>query len=124
MNPDQDAFSMEKADVSGNVLLSHGFRAEGAVNLIRTRIGGNLECIGGEFLCPENKKHDIASEGSALRCALQAESANVAGSIIVRSAVEGEGTGQIAGSNGIFYLLHAKVGGNVEFQRCALVNES
>lgn len=43
------AFSCDDANVSGSVLLSDGFAAEGQVRLLGANIGGDLACAGGTF---------------------------------------------------------------------------
>lgn len=51
-DPGAIALNLVGIDVNDSVLLHRGFRAEGQVRLNRARIGGLLECGGGEFRNP------------------------------------------------------------------------
>ena len=64
----------------GNVFLSDGFRAAGAVRLLGAEIGGNLDCSGGTF--------DHAG-GNALHC----DGAKVAGSVFLSDRLPRKGRG-------------------------------
>ena len=50
--PSAIALNLVGIDVNDSVLLQRGFRAEGQVRLNRARIGGLLDCTGGEFHNP------------------------------------------------------------------------
>lgn len=51
-DPESIALNLVGIEVDDSVLLHHGFRAEGQVRMSRARIGGVLECSGGEFRNP------------------------------------------------------------------------
>jgi hypothetical protein len=51
-DPGAIALNLVGIDVNDSILLHRGFRAEGQVRLNRARIGGLLECSGGEFRNP------------------------------------------------------------------------
>ena len=90
VNPTGNALEMVKANVNGTVFLGDGFRAEGMVHLLRATIGSdNLECLGGEFYCPEGQKLSKIQPAGLVRYALEAESANIGGSVMLRRIFEG-----------------------------------
>ena len=91
------------------------------VRLLRVTIGSNLECSGGEFYCPEGKNFENPPSG-LVRYALEAESANIGGSVLLRPGLKGENTGKPFIADGTVYLLNTRVGGNVECQGCAFRN--
>jgi hypothetical protein len=94
------------------------------VTLIRATIGGNLECLGGEFSCPDIQTSESPPAGPRLRCALQVESANIGGSVMLRALLKDDNTRKALVADGTVYLLNTRVGGNVECQGCAFLNEN
>ncbi len=71
------ALFADALDVGGGVFLSSGFNAEGGVRLLGAKIGGNLECDGGQF----------TNSG----CALDAEAAKVDGYVFLRDGFKASG---------------------------------
>jgi hypothetical protein len=53
------------------------------VSLTRATICGNVQCFGSEFAAPEDKTPSVPPAG-IVRYALQAESANIGGSVMMR----------------------------------------
>jgi hypothetical protein len=90
------ALAADHASIGGAVLLRSGFTALGAVSLIGTRIGGNLECDAGTFA-------NAAVDGTGV--ALAAENAEIGGAVLLRHGFTA--TGGVS-------LLGATVGSNVE----------
>jgi hypothetical protein len=84
--------------VNGNLILSHGFRSEGAVSLQNAQIGGDLYCSGGSFLNPPRK--DLSSSGMALN----ADSVIVKGDLLLGNAFHSEGA---------VSLRNAQIGGTL-----------
>jgi sRNA-binding regulator protein Hfq len=62
-----------------SVFLRNGFRAEGGVDLVRAKIGGNLDCEGGQFI----------GKGTVL--ALNANSVEVKGGVLLGDGFRAEG---------------------------------
>ncbi len=116
-----NALEMERANVNGHVFLD-GFRAEGMVSLTRATIWGNLQCLGSEFAGPEDKTSSVPPAG-LVRYALQAESANIGGSVMMRWLLKDDNTRKPFIADGAVYLLNARVGGNIECQGSAFLNE-
>ena len=124
VNPTGNALEMERANVNGDVSLGDGFRAEGMVSLLRATIGGNLVCLGGEFSRPEIQTSESRPAGPRLRCALQVESANIGGSVMLRALLKDDNTRKAFVADGMVYLRNTRVGGSVECQDCAFLNEN
>ncbi len=76
-----------------NVILSAGFKAEGGVNLTGAKIGGDLDCDGGQFV------------SKSQRPALNANGAKFEGSVFLLGRFRAEG--------GVI-LVAATIGGNLE----------
>jgi hypothetical protein len=93
------ALIADGAKVAGNVLLRNGFAAEGEVRLYATRIGGDLDCTGGEFQNPAAA--DIAGSGMALSF----HGAKVDGDVLLSDGFAAEG--QVR-------LHNARIGGNLD----------
>ena len=97
-NPDGHAFWAALAQIDGDVLLDRvpetprGFYATGEVRLTGARIGGNLNCTGGQF---ENSKG----------AALSADRVNVGDSVLLQSGFHA--TGEVR-------LLGARIGGDLD----------
>ena len=90
------ALAADHASIGGAVLLRNGFAAFGAVSLIGTRIGGNLECDAGTLA-------NAVADGTGV--ALAAENAEIGGAVLMRHGFTA--TGGVS-------LLGATVGSNVE----------
>jgi hypothetical protein len=82
------------------VFLWKGFKAEGEVDLVTAKIGGNLECYHGQFI----GKPELPPDMPALS-ALDANSAQVKGNVFLSDEFEAEG-----GVN----LVGAKIDGDLE----------
>jgi hypothetical protein len=80
--------------------------------------------LGGEFSCPEINTSAFPPAGPSLRRALQAESANIGGSVMLRFLLKDDNTRKPFVADGAVYLLNTTVGGNVECQGCAFLNEN
>lgn len=89
-----NALHADRVTTRGNVFLSHGFEARGAVRLLGAKIGGDLACTGGKFL-------GIDENGDALL----AHGLTTAGNVFLRQGFEAQGAVR---------LLGAKIGGNFE----------
>ncbi|MGA3164726.1 MAG: hypothetical protein ABSF14_01265 [Terriglobia bacterium] len=87
-----EALSADGANVKGNVFLRDRFIAEGEVRLPGARIGGNLECRGGEFKNPP--KRDVAGSGKAL----SADRVNVEGGVLLSDGFAAEGEVGLSGA--------------------------
>ena len=75
------------------------------------------------FPVPKAKTSKIPPAG-LVRYALEAESANIGGSVMLRPLLKGDNTGKAFIADGTVYLLNLRVGGNVECQGCAFRNEN
>ena len=71
--------------LSGDILLSEGFHANGGVTLLRATVGGNLVCRGGHFR---------NSDGNAL----SADGAKVTGGVFLNQGFEAEGMVRLRGA--------------------------
>jgi hypothetical protein len=100
------ALAADHAAIAGAVLLRNGFVAQGAISLIGTRIGGNLECDAGTLT-------NAADDGTGV--ALAAENAEIGGAVLLRHGFAARG--------GIS-LLGATIGSNVECCGASLENWS
>ena len=92
IDPDGRALFADGIHVKGNVFLRNGFKAKGEVRLPGANIGGNLDCIKGEFINPGKD-------------ALSADGINVNGSIILRDDFKAQGAVR---------LLGATIGGDLD----------
>jgi len=87
--------------IEGSVYLRNGFKAEGEVRLLGATIGGDLSCIGGQFI---NKGAD----------ALSADRLNVIkGSVFLNNGFKAEGE---------VWLVGATIGGNLECDGSQFIN--
>ncbi|MCX6907065.1 MAG: hypothetical protein NTY01_03370 [Verrucomicrobia bacterium] len=91
-NPDKDALTADGVKVIGGVILSDGFKAQGAVRLLRASIGGNLDCHKGQFSNPGKD-------------ALTADGVKVIGRVTLSDGFKAEGAVR---------LLGASIGGNLD----------
>jgi hypothetical protein len=98
------ALAADHAVISGAVLLRNGFSAQGAVSLIGTRIGGNLECDGANL---SNATND------GIGVALAAENAVIGGAVLLRHGFS---------AHGGVSLLGATIDSNVECCGASLQN--
>jgi hypothetical protein len=96
------ALVLDRATVTGSVLLRDGFHAEGTVQLQGTQIGGRLECTAGTFIA-----------GSENGAALDANGITVRGSIYLHGGFRAQGEVR---------LLAAQIGGNLDCNRGTLIN--
>jgi len=103
INKGSDAFSADGVKVEGDVLLSSGFRAEGAVRLLSATIGGNLDCEGGLFI---NRRSDAFAFG--------ADGVKVDGDVILNRGFRAEGEVR---------LLSASIGGNLDCEGALFINK-
>ena len=92
------ALIADSADVAGSVFLNRGFHAEGEVRLLGARIGGALDCSGVTLVNPSKGQ----SAGTGI--ALNADSADVAGSVFLNRGFHAEGEVR---------LLGARIGGQL-----------
>jgi len=92
-------------------MLDNGFIADGEVDFLGIRIGGNLDCEGGKFLNTNS-------------FALLAESAEIKGSIVLRNGFIANGEVDLAGAT-VGGSLNCKGGQffNSNTNRCALSGE-
>jgi hypothetical protein len=100
------AIDFEAAKIAGSVLLRDGFTAEGQVRLYRAAIGGSLICDGGKVINPA-----ASSEASGI--ALDAEGADIAGSVFFRAGFSSEG--QVR-------MFRVTVGGSIESAAATFTN--
>jgi len=100
------ALAGDHAVIGGAVLLRNGFAAQGAVSLIGSRIGGNLECDGASL-------SNATADGSGV--ALAAENAVIGGGVLLRHGFVARG--------GVS-LLGATIDSNVECCAASLMNWS
>ena len=101
------ALSADSIDVDGSVYLRYGFRAEGDVRLVGAQIGGDLSCIGGGFINPQ--EGGLAASGDAVVAGLII----VKGSVYLRDGFYAEGE---------LLLLGAKIEGNLECDNGTFMN--
>jgi hypothetical protein len=99
-NAGSTALIADTADVKGGVYLKNAseklfFHAEGEVNLVRARIGGNLECDHGSFKNPCGD-------------ALTANTAEIAGNVFLREGFSAQGKVD---------LVLARVGGEIDCRK-------
>ncbi len=90
------ALAADHATIGGAVLLRNGLAAQGAISLIGTKLGGNLECDGASL-------SNATADGSGV--ALAAENAEIGGAVLLRHGFVARG--------GVS-LLGATIGSNVE----------
>jgi sRNA-binding regulator protein Hfq len=86
------SLNARRATTKGSVFLSKGFKAEGEVNLVETRIGGRLDCSGAQFL-------------NANGIALTANGAQIEGGVFLRNGFKAEGE---------VNLVKATIGGHLD----------
>jgi hypothetical protein len=83
-NGETPALNASGVEVKGSVYLNadldRGFKAEGGVNLVGAKIGGDLACAGGELI------------GNDKAPALNANSAKIDGAVVFREGFAAEGT--------------------------------
>ena len=91
----QVALNAESARVDGSVRLRDNFSAEGAVRLYRIQIGGNLDCERGKI---------VGREIAGLTMALNAESAKIGGSVLLRGEFSADGEVRLMGAEVGAYL--------------------
>ena len=95
IDPDGRALFADGINVKGNVFLRNGFKAEGEVRFPGATIGGNLDCIKGEFINPDGD-------------ALSADGINVQGAVLLRDSFKAQGAVR---------LLGATIGGDLDCSR-------
>jgi hypothetical protein len=78
--------------VTGNVVLGHGFRANGEVGLVRGEIRGDLECDGGEFDNPPILDTETGNRS------LSAHSISVKGNVYMRQGFQAQGEVSFSGA--------------------------
>jgi nitrogen fixation protein len=100
------ALAADHAAIGGALLLRNGFAARGAISLIGTRIGGNLECDGASL-------SNATVDGTGV--ALVAENAVIGGAVLLRHGFKARG--------GVS-LLNATIDSNVECCGASLENWS
>jgi hypothetical protein len=96
------ALTASQAEISGDAILSGGFRATGAVAFIRAKIGGRLDCSGAT----------LSNEG---RIALSADGAEIGGSVYLLGRFSASGAVRLSG---------AKIGGQLLCRGVTLSNKS
>ncbi|MGD0737867.1 MAG: hypothetical protein ABR976_22260 [Terracidiphilus sp.] len=101
------ALNLEGTKVTGNMLLSGGFVAEGAVRLYGTQAGGTLDCSGSTFRNPAQK--DAVGAGTAI----EATNLNVSGAVYLRNGFVAEGS---------VWMVGAQIGGNLDCGAASLKN--
>lgn len=92
------ALLLDRADVGGSVVLSHGFRSSGRVLLRDVKIGGNLDCSGARLHAPGDR-------------ALDADRSEVAGSLFLHEGFS---------SSGAVRLVSVRAGGDVTLSGATL----
>jgi len=97
------AISADRINVEGSVFLREGFKAEGEVRLLGAKIGGDLDCEGGQFA--------DKTEGEQ---AINADRLKVEGSVFLRDGFKAEGE---------VCLLGSTIGGNLECDGGQFVNK-
>lgn len=100
------ALAADHAQIGGAVLLRNGFAARGAVSLMGSKIGGNLECDGASLA-------NATADGTGV--ALAAENAVIGGAVLLRHGFTARG--------GVS-LLGATIDSNVECCGASLENWS
>lgn len=92
--------SADGANIAGDIVLAEGFVSEGAVRMLTTQIGGNLDANGGRFLNPAGH-------------ALWADRAKIAGSVFLGSYTKAgsPSAGTSFQSTGSVRLVGAQIGG-------------
>jgi hypothetical protein len=88
LNLDSYALMAQGIEVNGSVLLRNGFTAKDEVRFLNAKIGGNLECDGGEFL---NYRYGLELIHSKSLFLLMAEGIVVKGSVSLRSGFLSKG---------------------------------
>jgi hypothetical protein len=86
------ALNADNLDVTGDISLSEGFRAEGAVRLIGAKVGGELTCIGGHFANP------VVEGAEASGDAINADRAVVTGTVFLSKGFEARGRVSLIGA--------------------------
>jgi hypothetical protein len=89
-------------NVSGSILLDGNFRATGRVNLLGAKIGGSLECSGGQF---EDNSFLFWADIYLKDTAIILDNATIGGSIFFRHGFVSKGRVQ---------LVSTKIGGNFD----------
>jgi hypothetical protein len=100
------ALGADHADISGAVLLRHGFTAQGGLSFIGAKLGGNLECDGATL---SNATRD------GMGTVLSAENVTIGGAVLLRHGFT---------AHGCVSLLAASVNSNVECCGALLENWS
>ena len=106
-----EALNVDSAEVTGGVFLNGNFRAKGMVRLAGAKIGGALECSGGQFDGGET----TSADGKKTRSdALNAERAEVSGAVFLKDNFR---------ATGLVRLAHMKIGvalecGGGQFDGC------
>jgi len=119
---DFDVLSGRRASVSGDVRLARDFIASEEVTLAGAKIGGDLNCQGGRFLCK--------------RFALDCDNAEIKGNVLLSSDFHAAGTvcldnaaigkslnceeGEFVGKHRALSLWYAKISGSFSFRRVKL----
>jgi hypothetical protein len=86
------ALNADNLNVTGDISLSEGFRAEGAVRLIGAKIGGELTCAGGHFINPVVE--GVKGSGDAIN----ADRAVVTGTVFLSEGFEASGRVSLIGA--------------------------
>jgi hypothetical protein len=134
------ALTAEYAEFASAVYMRKGFEARGRVRLFKAKIGGDLECTGGEFHNPDGSAFDAseakidgkvlmdegfkaegevslirAAIGSNLNCD-KGKFLNANGVALHAECIEIKGTASLKNviNRGILHFLNARIGGNFE----------
>ena len=107
-----DVFLCEESWGEGENLPVKGFASEGEVRLVRAVITGDLNCIGGRFCNPKNKRAEDKKEKSA---ALKANGLKINGSVFLSEGFRADGKVD---------LIDATIGGNLECNCGEFVNRA
>jgi hypothetical protein len=101
------ALNVDRATVSGDMLLRNQFSAKGEVRLYGATIGGNLQCDDGRL--SNLPKSDAKGSGIAL----EAGAAKISGAVLFRNTFTAEGEVRLFG---------IEIGGNLECDRGRFLN--
>jgi len=103
--------------VEGSVFLRDGFKAKGEVRLLGARIGGNLDCMDGQFINEnrkENKKDERGNKKEKEK-ALFGDGLKVEGSVFLHKGFKAKGEVR---------LLCARIGGDLDCENGQFINEN
>ncbi|MDY6852134.1 MAG: hypothetical protein SV487_08695, partial [Thermodesulfobacteriota bacterium] len=106
LNKEGRAVFADGIEVKGNVFFNGGFRAKGEVRLPGATINGSLDCIKGTFTKKRNGEREAY--------ALNADGANIKGSVFLREGFQAEGEVR---------LPNAEIGGYLDCENGKFKNE-